>query len=161
MPGASKLQNPRRTPHLRTQAQRHRRDRLRAAPKKAQRSRRSPPAAAPRDRNRHARHVGASRPPAKPQPGSSNTDKPLLVLRHAIMQTNYRVAVIPFPAKTSSLPKATATQSWINLTDLANLPLTGLARKIFLRLGMLTSPSPTHAQQPESSRAFDESLVNR
>ena len=72
--------------------------------------------------------------PQNPSPAAPNPDKPLLVLRHAIMQTNYRVTVIPFPAKTSRLSKATSTQRWINLTDLARLPLTGLARKILLRL---------------------------
>ena len=95
-----------------------------------------------------------------PTPDDSNPDKPLLVLRHAIMQTNYRVAVMPFPAKTSSLPKAAATQSWIKLADLANLPLTGLTRKTFLRLGMLHRPLSS-TKERESSRAFDESLVNR
>ena len=78
--------------------------------------------------------------PQNPNPAASNSDKPLLILRHAIMQTNYRVAVIQLPAKTSSLPKATATQKWIKLTDLASLPLTGLARKILLRLDMLNRP---------------------
>ncbi len=78
--------------------------------------------------------------PVLPQslsPAAPNPEKPLLVLCHAIMQTNYRVAVIPFLAKTSSLPKTTAIQRWIRLTDLANLPLTGLARKILLHLEML------------------------
>ena len=65
-----------------------------------------------------------------------NLGKPPLILRHAIMQTNYRVTVIPFPAKAPSRSKTPATQSWIKLTDLANLPLTGLARKILLRLEM-------------------------
>jgi A/G-specific adenine glycosylase len=72
--------------------------------------------------------------PQNPGPAALNPDKLLLTLRHAIMQTNYRVAVIRLPAKTSSLPPTTATQSWTKLTDLANLPLTGLARKILLRL---------------------------
>jgi A/G-specific adenine glycosylase len=77
--------------------------------------------------------------PLLPQNSSqaiSNPGKPLLILRHAIMQTNYRAAVIQFPAKTSSLPKPSASQKWIKLTDLASLPLTGLARKILLRLDM-------------------------
>jgi A/G-specific adenine glycosylase len=75
--------------------------------------------------------------PALPQnldPATPNLDKPLLILRHAIMQTNYRAVVIQSPAKISSLPTSTATQSWIKLADLPNLPLTGLARKILLRL---------------------------
>ncbi len=91
----------------------------------------------------------------------SNPGKPLLILRHAIMQTNYRVAVIQLPAQTSSLLKPTSTQNWIKLTDLASLPLTGLARKIFLRLEMLNRSHRAAHNKPESSRAFDESLVNR
>ncbi len=89
--------------------------------------------------------------PQNPSPAAPNPDKPLLVLRHAIMQTNYRVTVIPFPAKTSSLPKPSASQKWIKLTDLASLPLTGLARKILLRLGMLRRlpyPAPNNQNPP-------------
>ena len=71
-----------------------------------------------------------------PNAAAANPE-PLLNLRHAIMQTNYRVTVIRLPAKISSLPNTKATRAWINLTDLANLPLTGLARKILLRLEML------------------------
>ncbi len=82
--------------------------------------------------------------PQNPDPAAPNPDKPPLVLRHAIMQTNYRVAVIPFPAKTPALPKNPANQSWIKLTGLHTLPLTGLARKILLRLGMLHHPAVQH-----------------
>jgi len=71
---------------------------------------------------------------------ATDKDKPLLILRHAIMQTNYRVAVMRLPAKTSSLSKTTAIQSWINRADLASLPLTGLARKILLRLEIHRPP---------------------
>jgi len=74
--------------------------------------------------------------PPDPSPTASSPDHPSLILRHAIMQTNYRVTVIPFPASASSRPKTTATQSWVPLADLASLPLTGLARKILLRLEM-------------------------
>ena len=98
--------------------------------------------------------------PHKLGPGDSNPDKPLLILRHAIMQTNYRVTVIECPAKASSLPKAAETQRWLKLIDLASLPLTGLTRKIFLRLGMLHRPLSS-TKERESSRAFDESVVNR
>ena len=60
---------------------------------------------------------------------------PLLLLRHAIMQTNYRVAVIRLlPAR---LPASSDARSWTRIVELPNLPLTGLARKILLRLGML------------------------
>jgi hypothetical protein len=96
--------------------------------------------------------------PQNPSLATPSQDRPLIVLRHAIMQTNYCVAVIPFPAKTSTLFKAAAKQCWMKLTDLHTLPLTGLARKVFLRLGMLHTPPPG-TKQLESSRAFDESLV--
>ena len=89
--------------------------------------------------------------PQHPGLAAPHPDKPLLILRHAIMQTNYRVAVIPFPAKTSSLPKAAATRRCINLSDLPRLPLTGLARKILLRLGMLRLlpyPAPNNQNPP-------------
>jgi A/G-specific adenine glycosylase len=70
----------------------------------------------------------------------TNKDKPLLVLRHAIMQTNYRVAVISILVTPSGRPKPAAMQSWIKLADLASVPLTGLARKILLRLYLLRHP---------------------
>jgi A/G-specific adenine glycosylase len=73
-----------------------------------------------------------------PDTVDANPGEPLLVLRHAIMQTNYRVTVIPVRA--GAIPKGSATQRWINLTDLPSLPLTGLARKILLRLGILHRP---------------------
>jgi A/G-specific adenine glycosylase len=78
--------------------------------------------------------------PENPGHAAPHPDKPLLVLRHAIMQTNYRVTVISSSAKTSSPPITPATQSWIKLSDLARLPLTGLARKILLRLEILNPP---------------------
>ena len=78
-------------------------------------------------------------------PAASNLDAPLLVLRHAIMQTNYRVTVIPLPARAMRGLKVTTTQSWVPLADLATLPLTGLARKILLRLQLLKLPSSHRA----------------
>jgi A/G-specific adenine glycosylase len=66
---------------------------------------------------------------------------PLLALRHSIMQTNYRVSVIactPKPGVAAALPEG-AARRWISVSDLSKLPLTGLARKIFLRLGSLES----------------------
>ena len=91
---------------------------------------------------------------------SAATDKeePLLVLRHAIMQTNYRVTVISIPVAPPGRSKPVAIQSWIKLPDLASLPLTGLARKILLRL-QLHYPPP--AIDPRSSkRNPPEPLMN-
>jgi A/G-specific adenine glycosylase len=65
----------------------------------------------------------------------ASEEKPLLALRHAIMQTNYRVSVREL-TDTSNLNEGSR---WIDIAELASLPLTGLARKIFLRLGLLQS----------------------
>ena len=54
---------------------------------------------------------------------------PLIALRHAIMQTSYRVAVFESDAERSG--------DWIEVSRLATLPLTGLARKILKRLELL------------------------
>ncbi|AXC11505.1 A/G-specific adenine glycosylase [Acidisarcina polymorpha] len=67
-------------------------------------------------------------------------EKPLLTLRHAIMQTNYRVKVVD-RSQTATRSKHLATAGvegrWFDRNDLRGLPLTGLARKILLRLGVL------------------------
>lgn len=59
-------------------------------------------------------------------------------LRHAIMQTNYIVHVHAMEA--TALAKyrdAKDEVKWINLDALSSLPLTGLARKILRRVGLL------------------------
>ena len=74
-------------------------------------------------------------------PRLDSGDKPRLKVRHAIMQTNYIVTVSEitnsgaFPADGKS-----EKQRWIAVSDLPALPLTGLARKIFVRLGLLNHP---------------------
>jgi hypothetical protein len=62
-------------------------------------------------------------------------ETPLLLVSHAIMQTNYRVSVIEL----SVLPPSSndASRRWVAIGELAALPLTGLARKVLLRLGLL------------------------
>jgi len=69
---------------------------------------------------------------------STAETKPMVALRHAIMQTNYRVAVYPLPlAHRSAVESPEENQRWIEVADLMRLPLTGLARKIFLRVRLL------------------------
>jgi A/G-specific adenine glycosylase len=65
----------------------------------------------------------------------------LLTLRHSIMQTNFRVSVIEgaSPATTYA-PMEHRKYLWIDAANLPSLPLTGLARKILLRLGLLHRP---------------------
>jgi A/G-specific adenine glycosylase len=70
--------------------------------------------------------------------GATLSQKPILNLRHAIMQTTFRVSVVEVRSA-SALPKA-ANRQWIALSDLSGLPLTGLGRKILLRLGLLARP---------------------
>jgi A/G-specific adenine glycosylase len=65
-----------------------------------------------------------------------NAGKPLVVVRHAIMQTNYRVSVMEILEDTLLLP-GEGLRRWIGAAELRSLPLTGLARKILLRLGLM------------------------
>jgi len=66
---------------------------------------------------------------------------PRLTVRHAIMQTNY-TATIREIAGSRGLPGSLKGDQvrWIKVADLPSLPLTGLARKIFIRLGLLNRP---------------------
>jgi A/G-specific adenine glycosylase len=58
--------------------------------------------------------------------------KPALTVRHSITVTDYKVQVWR-----SSAPNLTAGQ-WISLHRLSKLALTGLARKILRKTGLLT-----------------------
>ena len=69
--------------------------------------------------------------------GSSAILKPLLNVRHSIMRTNYRISII----EAASIKKVDYANSrnerWIRQDELNKLPLTGLARKILLRLRLI------------------------
>jgi A/G-specific adenine glycosylase len=59
-------------------------------------------------------------------------------LRHAIMQTNYRVSVFAMVGRFGRKGSTRKRDGcWIEEAELPSLPLTGLARKIFRRLGLL------------------------
>ena len=60
-----------------------------------------------------------------------------MTLRHAIMRTNYRVSVVELPQPDSSEIADGEGLRWVGVAELSGLPLTGLARKILLRLGLL------------------------
>ncbi len=68
---------------------------------------------------------------------SAAANKPLMTLRHAIMRTNYRVSVVELPQPDSSEIADGEGLRWVGVAELSGLPLTGLARKILLRLGLL------------------------
>ena len=58
----------------------------------------------------------------------------LMAVRHAIMQVNYAVTIrnVPEP-DVDTLTRPSEHRSWVPLSELAQLPLTGLARKVLLR----------------------------
>ncbi len=65
-----------------------------------------------------------------------------LTVRHAIMQVNYDVRVRTIGAKqVRSLTVKGGERRWVRLEDAAQMPLTGLARKILMRLHLLP-PQP-------------------
>jgi A/G-specific adenine glycosylase len=63
---------------------------------------------------------------------------PILRLRHAIMQTNYRVMVCSATQlQAMRLRVSSGEPAWFTLEEIRALPLTGLARKILKRVGLL------------------------
>ncbi len=69
--------------------------------------------------------------------GTADPNRLLLSLRHSITTTNYKVSILGYaPDEEQSLPKSKA-RKWIKAEALADLPLTGLARKALKRLGFL------------------------
>ncbi|HUB34501.1 MAG TPA: A/G-specific adenine glycosylase [Bryobacteraceae bacterium] len=70
----------------------------------------------------------------------------LLDVRHSITVTNYYVTVYGYDASGESiLPKTNGVRKWVNSRELAELPLTGLTRKVLKRLKTLpgyTGPGP-------------------
>jgi len=67
-----------------------------------------------------------------------NSEGAEVSLRHAIVQTNYVVHVHAMDAEALLKFRASADEDkWISLDSLSSLPLTGLARKILRRVGLL------------------------
>ncbi len=127
-------------PTAQAQAQHHRRNSLCPHPKKTPRRRPGAPANSVRLAQ-----------PSCPACGNSRYSRRTSAPRHPIQTSRYSLSATPSCRPTTASPyshslqallaikQKLATQSWISLTDLASLPLTGLARKIFLRLGVLES----------------------
>lgn len=65
--------------------------------------------------------------------------EPMLRLRHSITNTNYYVEVFGDRALHRDVPAAEAALTWVATTQLRELPLTGLARKVLLRLDLLST----------------------
>jgi A/G-specific adenine glycosylase len=67
-------------------------------------------------------------------PSQGNGDRPLLRVRHSITDTDYRVAV--FAVAPDRLSHSTEKARWATRRQCEQLPLTGLTRKILLRLAL-------------------------
>jgi len=83
-----------------------------------------------------------------PEIDSAHADaaRRLLDVRHSITVTNYYVTVYGYHADAESdLPQSKGTRRWVESRELAEIPLTGLARKVLKRLKALpgyTGPGP-------------------
>jgi A/G-specific adenine glycosylase len=83
-------------------------------------------------------------PPAAPERES----RLLLELRHSITVTNYQVSVYGYAAQEQEdLPAAEGTRRWIRASELIEIPLTGLARKVLKRLDVIPNGN-TNAPLP-------------
>jgi A/G-specific adenine glycosylase len=67
-----------------------------------------------------------------------------LTVRHAIMQVNYVVRVYALPQ--DHLERATGMQRWIPLAEAPGVALTGLARKVLTRSGLIQSAKSNRPQ---------------
>jgi A/G-specific adenine glycosylase len=74
-----------------------------------------------------------------PQVASSNASAPaLFTLRHSITTTDYRILVFDGSKPESSQSRAARPEArWIGPRQITRLPLTGLARKILTRAGII------------------------
>ena len=75
--------------------------------------------------------------------GRLGVSEPVLRIRHAITNTNYYVQVFAVEAKELAglaLPSGPERQDWVAASKLDEIPLTGLARKILMRLDVMAKP---------------------
>lgn len=68
-------------------------------------------------------------------PGGASADEPVLKLRHAITTTDYRVEV-----RAGGAGVASAKMKWVPMGKISALPLTGLTRKVLVKLGAIARP---------------------
>jgi A/G-specific adenine glycosylase len=79
-----------------------------------------------------------------PEVENAESERLLLSVRHAITITNYRVSILHFePDEQNQLPRRQITRKWIKASQLLELPLTGLARKVLKRLQLLPGRAPS------------------
>jgi A/G-specific adenine glycosylase len=79
-----------------------------------------------------------------PEVESEAVDRLLLSVRHAITTTNYQVSILHFEAEEKKLlPQRMVVRKWVAASRLLDLPLTGLARKVFKRMRILPAAHPS------------------
>jgi A/G-specific adenine glycosylase len=65
------------------------------------------------------------------------TLQPLLSVKHSITNTNYEVDIFNAPALKKEVPAAKSTLEWTAVSELNDVPITGLARKVLVKAGVL------------------------
>jgi A/G-specific adenine glycosylase len=77
----------------------------------------------------------------------SLSEEPVLRVRHAIVGTNYYVEILGMPNRRETTKRSLRKEdfTWETITNLVNLPLTGLARKVLQRLQLMKAPAAAHA----------------
>ena len=89
--------------------------------------------------------------------------EPILRVRHSITNTNYYVQVYALRMGDRTLreavPASQAALDWFPVNRLAELPLTGLARKVLLRVDLLSIAGPQNpSTQPPPLNPFKPTL---
>jgi A/G-specific adenine glycosylase len=76
-------------------------------------------------------------------------EEPVLRVRHAIVGTNYYVEVLSIPKRreTDRVALRKDSMEWALTTELANLPITGLTRKVLQRLRLMKSSAGPNTQE--------------
>ena len=75
--------------------------------------------------------------------------EPVMRLRHAIVGTNYYVEILGIPQRREATKLALRSGSfeWVPTSELANQPITGLARKVLQRLRLMKSSVAVDTQE--------------
>jgi A/G-specific adenine glycosylase len=64
--------------------------------------------------------------------------QPVLRVKHAITNTNYEVEVFDQAGLKGEIVAAKSALQWVKAGELDDVPLTGLARKVLTRMGVLS-----------------------
>ncbi len=75
------------------------------------------------------------------EPTGATALEEVMTVRHAIMQVNYTVRVYTLPPQHASIATNAAQQLWTPLAEASTMALTGLARKVLTRAGLLRTPT--------------------